>query len=72
MLDRALSREWDAGGAAVHEAVILSRNRAWAEQIEHRLEGSGRIFIAVGAAHLIGEDSVVDLLRARGVAVEGP
>jgi uncharacterized protein YbaP (TraB family) len=71
-LDRALSQEWAEGGAAVQEAVILRRNRAWADEIEQRLEGSGRIFIAVGAAHLIGDDSVVDLLRARGVAVEGP
>jgi uncharacterized protein YbaP (TraB family) len=71
-LDRALSHEWDEGGAAVHEAVILSRNRAWADEIERRLEGSGRIFVAVGAAHLIGDESVVDLLRTRGVDVEGP
>ncbi|QGZ96866.1 TraB/GumN family protein [Terricaulis silvestris] len=71
-LDRALSQEWTEGGAAVHEAVILRRNRAWADEIERRLQGSGRIFIAVGAAHLIGDDSVVDLLRTRGVEVEGP
>jgi uncharacterized protein len=71
-LDRALSQEWDEAGAAVHEAVIHRRNRAWADEIERRLAGSGRIFIAVGAAHLIGDDSVVDLLRTRGVEVEGP
>jgi uncharacterized protein YbaP (TraB family) len=71
-LDRALAEEWEEGGAAVHEAVVLRRNRVWADEIEQRLEGSGRIFIAVGAAHLIGDDSVVDLLRTRGVAVEGP
>jgi uncharacterized protein len=71
-LDRALSQEWLEGGAAVHEAVILRRNRAWADDIQRRLEGSGRVFIAVGAAHLIGDGSVVDILRARGVEVEGP
>lgn len=71
-LDQALSQEWEDGGAAVHEAVILRRNRAWADEIEQRLGGSGRIFIAVGAAHLVGDGSVVDLLRERGVAVEGP
>lgn len=71
-LDRALSQDWEAGGAAVHDALILRRNRAWADEIERRLQGSGRIFIAVGAAHLIGDGSVVDLLRERGVAVEGP
>lgn len=72
VLDAALSQEWDAGGAAVHDAVILRRNRAWAVEIERRLAGSGRTFIAVGAAHLIGDGSVVDLLRTRGITVEGP
>ena len=71
-LDRVLSQEWDAGGAAVHDAVILRRNRVWADEIERRLAGSGRIFIAVGAAHLVGDDSVINLLRTRGVEVEGP
>jgi len=52
--------------------VILRRNRAWVESIVRRLEGSGTLFIAVGAAHLVGEGNVVALLRARGIAVEGP
>jgi uncharacterized protein YbaP (TraB family) len=36
------------------------------------MEGSGTIFIAVGAAHLVGEGNVVALLRERGYSVEGP
>jgi len=71
-LERLLAPEWQAAGRGIHEAVILERNRDWADQIEARLAGSGRVFIAVGAAHLVGEDSVVDLLRQRGIAVEGP
>ncbi|MBC7767236.1 MAG: TraB/GumN family protein [Phycisphaerales bacterium] len=71
-LERLLAPQWQAAGRGIHEAVILNRNRDWADQIAARLEGSGRVFIAVGAAHLVGEDSVVDLLRARGIAVEGP
>lgn len=71
-LEAALEAEWAEAGPAIRNAVLIDRNRAWAAQIEARLDGSGRIFIAVGAAHLVGEDSVVDLLRERGVAVEGP
>lgn len=71
-LDRALAPQWAEAGPAVHEAVILRRNRAWADEIATRLDGSGRVFIAVGAAHLVGDESVVDLLRARAIAVEGP
>lgn len=84
----ALDRAWAAGNVAaltarlsaeaaamdpdVREAILFERNRAWADRIEARLQGSGRTFIAVGAAHLVGEDSVVDLLRDRGLDVEGP
>jgi uncharacterized protein len=71
-LNAALAPQWEEAGPAVHEAVILRRNRAWADEIATRLDGSGRIFIAVGAAHLVGDGNVVDLLRARGIDVEGP
>lgn len=71
-LERLLAAEWRESGDAVHDALILRRNRAWAENIEQRLHGSGRAFITVGAAHLLGEGSVVALLRERGVRVEGP
>jgi hypothetical protein len=67
-----LDAEWREGGPVLHEAVVLRRNRAWADEIARRLDGSGRIFIAVGAAHLVGQGSVVALLRARGIPVEGP
>lgn len=71
-LARDLDAQWREAGPAIHEAVILRRNRVWAEEITRRLEGSGAIFITVGAAHLIGEGNVIDDLRARGIAVEGP
>jgi len=71
-LEALLDAEWEAAGPTIHAALITNRNRDWAEQIERRLDGSGRVFIAVGAAHLLGDDSVIALLRARGVAVEGP
>lgn len=65
--------QWKAGSPALYETIILARNRAWADAIQARLaEGEGRVFIAVGAAHLVGEGNVIDLLRARGIAVEGP
>lgn len=71
-LGRQLDTQLQEAGPAVHEALIVRRNRAWADEIARRLEGSGRIFVAVGAAHLVGEGSVVALLRERGIEVEGP
>ena len=52
---------------AVYEALLVKRNADWAGQIATILEGSGTAFIAVGAAHLAGDDSVQAMLQARGV-----
>lgn len=57
---------------AMYERVLAGRNRRWADAIAERLAGSGETVIVVGAGHLAGPDSVQALLRARGVAVEGP
>lgn len=65
----ALLRE---AGPEAHAAIITNRNENWADQIGAMLDGEGDVFIAVGAAHLVGADSVVALLRARGIEVEGP
>ena len=59
-------------GPEVYEALIVGRNRRWAEEIDQMMKGSGKTFIAVGAAHLIGKDSVTEMLRAKGYKIEGP
>lgn len=52
------------------EAVLLRRNRAWVPQIESLVAAGRAALIVVGAGHLVGEGSVVDLLRQAGYAVE--
>jgi uncharacterized protein YbaP (TraB family) len=52
-----------------HQTFLASRNADWAGQIETLLKGSGVSFVAVGAAHLAGDDSVQELLAARGLTV---
>jgi uncharacterized protein YbaP (TraB family) len=54
---------------AVYQALLVQRNTDWAGQIQTLLAGSGTAFIAVGAAHLAGDDSVQEILEDRGVAV---
>jgi uncharacterized protein len=71
-LGEELDNEMREAGPAVYAALITNRNRAWTDEIQRRLNGSGKVFIAVGAAHLTGDGSVVSLLRQRGVTVEGP
>ncbi|WP_428150934.1 TraB/GumN family protein [Brevundimonas sp.] len=53
----------------VYDALLTRRNTVWADQIQTMLAGSGVTFIAVGSAHLAGDDSVQEILEARGVEV---
>lgn len=54
----------------VYEALIAGRNRAWTETLAQEMAGSGVDFVAVGAAHLVGDDGLVAMLRARGFRVQ--
>jgi uncharacterized protein YbaP (TraB family) len=56
-----------ADDRALHRIVFTNRNTAWATWIQHRLAQPGTVFIAVGAAHLAGPDSVQSHLRALGI-----
>lgn len=57
---------------AAYQSLLVNRNRNWVPQIEAMLDAPGTVFIAVGAGHLAGPDSVITMLRAAGYAVEGP
>ncbi|WP_296174363.1 TraB/GumN family protein [uncultured Brevundimonas sp.] len=54
----------------VHRAALIVRNADWTDQIETLMKGSGSAFIAVGVAHLADQDSLIDMLKARGFTVE--
>jgi uncharacterized protein YbaP (TraB family) len=69
-LDRVVVEDMQQEAPGVYKAILVDRNADWANQIETLLEGSGTAFIAVGAAHLAGEDSVQAMLTQRGVDVE--
>jgi hypothetical protein len=53
-----------------YKVILADRNTAWAEAIAERLKGSGVSFVAVGAGHLVGPDSVQNRLQALGVKAE--
>jgi uncharacterized protein YbaP (TraB family) len=51
----------------VRKALLADRNAAWAKWLKARLDEPGTVFVAVGAGHLAGNDSVQDQLAADGV-----
>lgn len=54
----------------LYQTVVVARNRDWADQLKKKLDGKGVSFVAVGAGHLVGPDSVQRELEKRGVKVE--
>lgn len=52
---------------ALAERLLYARNRNWAVWIDDRLDQPGTVFMAVGAGHLAGNQSVQDALSQRGI-----
>ena len=55
----------DASKAFLHQ-LLDERNVGMAEQIEGYLNSKGSYFVVAGAAHYIGENSIIELLEAKG------
>jgi uncharacterized protein YbaP (TraB family) len=53
----------------LYQTLIVDRNNKWVRNIEGYLNGSGNTMVVVGAAHLVGADGLVNLLRKRGYKV---
>ncbi|MFN3513073.1 MAG: TraB/GumN family protein [Phenylobacterium sp.] len=69
-LEAAFITEMRRDYAEAYDVLIVRRNEDWADQIVEKLQGSGVSFIAVGAGHLVGPDSVQEKLARRGVRAE--
>jgi hypothetical protein len=52
------------------ERLLVERNRNWLPKLEALFSRSGRAFVVVGAAHLVGPDGLIALLKAKGYQVE--
>jgi uncharacterized protein YbaP (TraB family) len=56
---------------ALYRNINVDRNDRWVPQLVQRLQpGQGTTMVVVGALHLLGDDGVVEKLRARGYQVE--
>ena len=54
---------------ALREALLKRRNENWSRWVEKRMAAPGAVMVAVGAGHLAGRDSLVDLLKRSGYKV---
>ena len=50
--------------------LVTAANRRWADWVAKRTRQPGKVLIAIGAGHLAGKDSILDLLAAKGLKVD--
>ncbi len=67
-LDKIMNEEMEEG--KVRELLLTERNANWVPEVEKAIKSSKNVMFLVGAAHLVGKDSVVDLLRKKGYEVK--
>ena len=80
-----LANAWKAGDAPTVERIVLQdlrkepgmyqrllvdRNKDWLPKIEALSSRKGRSFVVVGAAHLVGPDGLLAMLKAKGYTIE--
>jgi uncharacterized protein YbaP (TraB family) len=77
-------REWSAGNAdklaelvndkeddpRIAQVLLTGRNRMWAAWAKKRMAEPGTVFVAVGAGHLAGRESVLAMLAKAGLKAE--
>ena len=78
----AMLKAWEAGDVAgiaatfddetqmsaeLRDVLMKKRNARWTEWLSARMATPGTVFVAVGAGHLAGQDSVIAMLKARGL-----
>jgi uncharacterized protein YbaP (TraB family) len=69
---QGIARTFDrdlSGSPPLQQTLIRERNANWSRWIEQRLAKPGAVMIAVGAGHLAGKDSVLEMLRKDGYKV---
>ncbi|MGW8303817.1 MAG: TraB/GumN family protein [Desulfobacterales bacterium] len=54
----------------LHDRLLIQRNKNWVQQIEGAMRKNKNVLFVVGAGHLVGPESVVDMLKERGYQVK--
>jgi uncharacterized protein YbaP (TraB family) len=54
----------------MYDRFVVTRNRNWVSIIDALAGQNKNVLVVVGAAHLVGKDSVLNLLKAKGYKIE--
>jgi len=53
----------------LHQALLVERNRRWLPRVEKLLREKDNYFVVVGAAHLVGDVGLLEMLTRDGFEV---
>jgi uncharacterized protein YbaP (TraB family) len=71
-IDELLNEDFRISSATdrhMYQVLIADRNAAMADKLDRLLQRGGRYFVVLGAAHFVGKDGIVELLKARSYQV---
>ncbi|UCD86294.1 MAG: TraB/GumN family protein [Desulfobacterales bacterium] len=54
----------------VYDRFVVRRNKNWISKIENLMNQGDNVLVIVGAAHLVGAKSLLDLLKVKGYIIE--
>jgi len=54
----------------MYQRLLVERNKNWMPKVEALFARRGRAIVVVGAAHLVGPDGLIAMLKAKGYTVE--
>jgi uncharacterized protein YbaP (TraB family) len=69
MLDTLFVNDMKEGYPELYDSLLVQRNLNWMPIIESMFSDSDTEFVLVGAAHLVGEDGLLNMLRKKGYEV---
>jgi len=56
--------------AQLYQRLLVERNKNWLPKLEALFSRPRRAFVVVGAAHLVGPDGLISMLKAKGYMIE--
>jgi len=60
----------DPGMLPIYRKLVFERNKNMVSRIEGYLRTNEQYFVVVGAAHLVGKDEIIEILKKKGYLVE--
>lgn len=69
---KALAELINAGleDKVLYDTLLVERNESWAQWVQDRMNKPGTVFMAVGAGHLAGDNSLQEILAEKGLSAK--